>query len=271
MSFMFHPFPYVDHDAVNVITGRGVVPVKGAIAVAKKIAAMLKEGKNVGVDAYPGTDIHTLINVLHQVSAGAKFTYVDAATLLKPADELTEMLKPYLPEDRDIDPVLLYGRRYKDGYAGLQVAEKVEALKQELTTAKGMVVYGQGALAPELQDSYDVRVWMDITPRTAALNFKYGHVRNIGAGEDLPYGLLMRRNYYVDFETAIDVRWNMIKNEKIDLYISADVPEDMQMVTFAELKTLFEELNESPFRCRPVYLEGVWGGFYIYRLRNLPK
>ena len=29
MSFMFHPYPYVDHDAVNVITGRGVNPVKG--------------------------------------------------------------------------------------------------------------------------------------------------------------------------------------------------------------------------------------------------
>lgn len=271
MSFMFHPYPYVDHDAVNVISGRGVQPVKGVIPVAKRIAALLREGKNVGIDAYPGTDTRILLNVVKQVSGGAFYEYVDAASLLKPAEELTEMLKPYLPEDRDIDPVLLYGRRYKGGYAGLQVAEKVAALKEKLASGHGVLVLGQGALAPELQDRYDVRVWMDVTPRTAALNFKYGHVRNIGAGEDLPYGLLMRRNYYVDFEIAVEVRWGLIRSEKLDLYITADVPEDMQLVTFAELKTLFDELCERPFRCRPVYLEGVWGGFYIHKQRHLPK
>lgn len=271
MSFMFHPYPYVDHDAVNVISGRGVQPVKGVIPVAKRIAALLREGKNVGIDAYPGTDTRILLNVLKQVSGGAFYEYVDAASLLKPAEELTEMLKPYLPEDRDIDPVLLYGRRYKGGYAGLQVAEKVAALKEKLASGHGVLVLGQGALAPELQDRYDVRVWMDVTPRTAALNFKYGRVRNIGAGEDLPYGLLMRRNYYVDFEIAVDVRWGLIRSGKMDLYITADVPEDMQLVTFAELKILFDEMCERPFRCRPVYLEGVWGGFYIHKQRHLPK
>lgn len=271
MSFMFHPYPYVDHDAVNVISGRGVQPVKGVIPVAKRIAALLREGKNVGIDAYPGTDTRILLNVLKQVSGGAFYEYVDAASLLKPAEELTEMLKPYLPEDRDIDPVLLYGRRYKGGYAGLQVAEKVSALKEKLASGHGILVLGQGALAPELQDCYDVRVWMDVTPRTAALNFKYGRVRNIGAGEDLPYGLLMRRNYYVDFEIAVDVRWGLIRSGKMDLYITADVPEDMQLVTFAELKILFDEMCERPFRCRPVYLEGVWGGFYIHKQRHLPK
>ena len=41
-----------------------------------------------------------------------------------------EMLKPYLPEDRDEDPVLLYGVRYEGGYAGLQRPERVQALKE---------------------------------------------------------------------------------------------------------------------------------------------
>lgn len=271
MSFMFHPYPYVDHDAVNVIDGSSIAPVRGVIPVAKKIMALLREGKNVGLDAYPGTDLRILVNVLRQVSGDTRYTYVDAASLLKSADEIEAMLLPYLPEDREEDPVLLYGRRYEDGYAGLQSAEKVEALKTELASGRGILVAGQGALAEEIQDCYDVRIWVDITPRTAALNFKYGRVRNVGGGKDLPYGLLMRRNYYVDFENAIALRWELIRKEKIDLYISADVPEEMQMVTFAELKSMFEELCAGPFRCRPVYLEGVWGGFYIYKLRHLPK
>jgi len=28
---MFHPYLYIDHDAVNIIFGRGVQPVKGII------------------------------------------------------------------------------------------------------------------------------------------------------------------------------------------------------------------------------------------------
>ena len=44
MSFMFHPYPYVDHDAVNEVSVPGVSPVRGVIAVAKRIAALLAEG-----------------------------------------------------------------------------------------------------------------------------------------------------------------------------------------------------------------------------------
>ena len=68
---------------------------------------------------------------------------------------------------------------------------------------------------------------MDITPRTAALNFKYGRSRNLGAKDDLPYGLLMRRNYYVDFEIGVDVRWNLIRDGKMDYYVTADIPQDI--------------------------------------------
>jgi len=271
MSFMFHPYPYIDHEAVNEIVAPGVAPVRGVIPVAKRIAALLGEGKNVGIDAYPGAQTDELLNVLRQVSAGVRYEAIDAEALTKRPEDITELLRPYLPEDRDVDPVLLYGRRYKGGYAGLQDADKVAALRDRLAREKGILVIGRGALAPELQDSYDVRVFMDITPRTAALNFKYGKARNLGAGEDLPYGLLMRRNYYVDFENAIELRWNLIRDGKLDLYITADEPRDMQMVTFGELIAMFEQLCARPFRCRPVYLEGVWGGFYVHKLRHLPK
>ena len=180
MSFMFHPYPYVDHDAVNPVTGEGVRIYRGAIATAKKICDMLKEGKNVGIDAYPGAEVETLVNVIRQNMGGQEVLYVDADALLKDGDEIAEMLKPYLPEDRDMDPVLLYGRRYKGGYAGLQDADNVDTMKEILENQKGVLVYGRGSLAPELQGAYDVRIWMDITPRTAALNFKYGKARNLG-------------------------------------------------------------------------------------------
>lgn len=275
MSFMFHPYPYSDPNAVNLVSGAGVTPVKGVLAVAKAIAAQLREGRRVGLDAYPGTDFQALVNVLRQQCAdpdgGSSVRFIDAATLLKTPEEIGEMLAPYLPEDRENDPVLLYGRRYQEGYRGLQDEKKVEALKEALKAPGAVLVYGQGALAESLQDCYDRRVWMDVTPRTAVLAYKFGHASNLGSDRDLPYNLTMRRNYYVDFETAMEQRWNLIRSGRMDDYISADVPEQMMMVSFDELKALFGELCARPFRCRPVYLEGVWGGYYIHRLRKLPK
>ena len=54
MSFMFHPYPYVDPDAVNPIHAPESVKnglVKGPQSVAKEIARQIKAGKTrVGID-----------------------------------------------------------------------------------------------------------------------------------------------------------------------------------------------------------------------------
>lgn len=56
MSFMFHPYPYVDPNAVNPINAPESVKkglVKGPQAVAKEIARQIKAGKTrVGIDCY---------------------------------------------------------------------------------------------------------------------------------------------------------------------------------------------------------------------------
>jgi len=274
MSFMFHPYPYADPNAVNRVDVPETVKntlVKGIQNTAKKIAELLCDVNTIGIDAYPGTEYEMLINVLKQVLSDNCVEFINAESVLLSADKINELIKPYLPENRDIDPVLLYGRRYREGYKGLQDSQKVNDLKNLLKEGKKRIVFGKGSLSDELYNSYDIRIWLDITPRTAVLNCKNGKNLNIGLTEKLPYSQMMRRNYYIDFETVMEQRWNLIRNKKLDYYITADDPVNMKMLPYNSLLDLFEELGRRPFRCRPVYLEGVWGGFYIHRLRNLPK
>lgn len=274
MSFMFHPYPYADPNAVNKVNLPDSVKktmVKGIQNVVKKIASLFDDITTIGIDAYPGAEYEMLVNVLRQQLAGKDVEFIDAAGVLRSSEEISRLVRPYLPEDKDIDPVLLYGRRYLDGYEGLQDAEKVSDLKMVIKSGKKVIVYGKGALSEALQDEFDVRIWLDVTPRTAVLNCKNGKNLNIGMTEKLPYSLMMRRNYYIDFETVIEQRWNLIKKQKLDYYVTADEPVNMKMLPFDSLMDLFNELCSRPFRCRPVYLEGVWGGYYIHRLRNLPK
>ena len=273
MSFMFRPYPYVDPNAVNPVHAPASVReglMEGPQAVAKAIAAQISAGKRtVGIDCYPGFEISALARLLEQLIPDAEV--IDARSLALPEAVLDQKLKPCLPEDRTVDPVLLYGRRFEEGYAGLQDPEKVAALKEKLASAEHPVaVLGAGALSEALRRAYALRIWADISPRQAAINCKNGLYLNYGSSHALAFSQLMRRNYYVDFETALNTRWSLIREGALDLYIFADAPETMRMLPYSALLELFEELNRSPMRCRPVYLEGVWGGYYIYRQRHLP-
>lgn len=276
MSFMFHPFPYSDPEAVNDLSGISIQAVHGIQKVARELSSLLMKGKKIAMDAYPGADLKPLVNVIRQNCAGTAGSgsceFVDAAVLLKRADEIETMLAPYLPMDKERDPVLMYGRRYREGYAGLQERSRVEELAARMQSShSGMLVYGLGSMVPDVRAHCEMKVWVDITPRTAVLAFKNGKAMNIGANTSMPYSQIMRRNYYVDFEAAADQRWEVLKSGELDYYIAADIPESMLMIRFADLEKVFEEICRRPFRCRPVYLEGVWGGFYIHRLRKLPK
>ena len=274
MSFMFHPNPYKDPRAVNPVPADEQLLSRftwGLLPVAKRLAAAIRGGqRRLGVDGYPGAQFGELRNALCQV-VGQPVRFVATEELCYPADVLDEKLRPYLPEDRDIDPVLLYGVLYPDGYAGLFDPEKVAALARTLAAEEIVVVIGPGALCDELRPLYDLRLWLDITPRQAALNFKYGRAKNLGAAQALPYGLMMRRNYYVDFESAVQLRWQLIRQGEIDLYLAFDDPAEAVMAPMDAVEQVFDLVRQRPLRCRPVYLEGVWGGFYFKRLRHLPE
>ncbi len=275
MSFMFHPHPYSDPRAVNPIpTPAGAMEemTVGLLQVAKRIGAAIRGGAlRIGLDGYPGAQFSVLVNAIAQQFEPGAIALVDARSLLLKAEMLESKIAPCLPNDIEADPVLLYGVRFMEGYAGLQDESAVRCFMQALESAKvPTLVYGLGALSEGLVAAYDLRIWMDITPKQAVLNFKNGLAVNMGCEAALPYNEMMRRNYYIDFEVAIENRWALIRQGKIDWYITASDPLRMILLPFETLGRIFDEVNHRPFRCRPVYLEGVWGGYYIKRLRNLP-
>jgi len=135
MSFMFHPFPYADPNAVNTVEVPASVKdnlVSGILNVGKQVAKFFENANSIGIDAYPGAEYEMLINVLKQQLARTGIEFIDAASVMLPSDVITKKVEPFLPEDREVDPVLLYGRRYREGYKGLQDAEKVEQLKSRI-------------------------------------------------------------------------------------------------------------------------------------------
>lgn len=279
MSFMFNPFPYDDPNAVNRITAPDV-DLSAILTCPTTIKAAISEAaKSIGqgviaVDGYATAPFASLRDLAASAvtEAGLACCTVDTRTLARPSDILDSELVEYLPEDREKDPVLLYGKIYDKGYRGLMDENKVQALLSDAAAFDGItIVYGNGSLCDELLPYAKYRVFADVTPKQAVLNVKKGGYLNYGRDTELPFKLAMRRNYYFDFDLSFCLRRELLKSGNLDLYIAASDPDALVAMPYDTLKKILLRVTDYPFRCKPVYLEGVWGGYYTMKERNLPR
>ena len=134
-----------------------------------------------------------------------------------------------------------------------------------------LILWGYGALCDTLRPLCDQKIYLDTTPMRAMLRLKRGEYRNIGTKKALAFKRMARRCYYVDFEVAAKLRFTLLHEKQLDSYVIANDALSMSLLPASLLEGIFARAMEYPLRCKPVYLEGVWGGYYIQRLRGLPS
>lgn len=287
MSFMFNPYPYDDPNALNRIDAKGIdtksiiegnAPT-GAYFANLAVKGLLKRKTYIfGVDGYTAAPIAQTVTLIEQqISAlGIKVTTYDVADLFKSEEELDEMLKDCFPMDRDKDPVLLYGRRFEGTYEDLFDAKKLEKFIKTIRSFRRshegvMIVKGWGALCETLRALYDRNVFVDITSKNTALEIRAGRYKNIGTKASLPVKIVFRHCYYLDYELALELRHTLMKSKEMDDYVIGVDITSLKVMPLKTVYQIFEKGLEYPFRTKPVYLEGVWGGYSIWKRRNLPK
>lgn len=283
---MYNPFPYDDPKPVNrpELSEKTIGAIcSGAPEAAKKFIASIaeqakKEGVVVALDGYTTANWTVFINLLARelTILGIDWETIDAnRSTLKDGKEIDAMIDPLLIWDTKIDPTLLYGKIYKGGYKGLLDESKVAAFRKAVPAAKVpgkvVIVYGYGSLIPELRDLYDVKCFFDLTPKTSMLRIRRGEYSNLGKERPDAINRVIRRCYYCDFENAVHNRKELWENNVPDWYFIDSDPGKLQIMPFTAFSDICAQLVKYPFRAKPCYLEGVWGGTYMKKLRNLPK
>lgn len=286
MSFMYNPFPFDDPRPVNrpelsektvksIISGGNQNVVKKFVATLADRAA--KEGVVVALDGYTTANWTVFVNLIARECCllGLGFEAIDAnAATLKSCKEIDAIIDPLLIWDTKIDPTLLYGKVYKGGYQGLMDEARTEAFKKAVPASrqagKISVVYGYGSLIPELRELYDVKVFFDLTPMKSMLRIRRGEYSNLGKERPGIINRTIRRCYYCDFECAVRNRHELWENNVPDWYVLDNDPQNLQLMPFGTFSDICAQLVKYPFRAKPCYLEGVWGGSYMKKLRNLP-
>lgn len=287
MSFMFNPYPYDDPDAVNHIAmGDEFLDsvTQSTAETAKKLVnelcAVLERRPNC-ILAIDGFISAPFLPLAGQISIQASLKGIPVTTrsteeLWLAEPRLRKMLHRYLPTDTSADPPLLYGRLYRGGLTGLMDPQAAQDLAQSLkafrTGGAGLLIlYGNGALSEPFRDYFDTKIYVDMTQKRTILNIRMGKCGNIGIRERGTYNEMLRHSYYVDFEASFPLRQEVIRDNIADYYLTGDHPDHIQMLSVQRVKDLFSVMTTYPLRCRPVYIEGIWGGHYVQRLRNLPK
>ena len=286
MSFMYNPFPFDDPKPVNRPALKpetlAAVAGGGTPAVAKKFAAMAAaraaEGSVViAFDGYTTAQWDLFLNLLNRefLLLGVPFETVDAAAVFKDGKDIDAMIDPLLIWDTKIDPTLLYGKIYHGGYTGLMDPDRMAAFRQDVAArrqkGKVVAVYGYGCLVRELRDLYDIKCFFDITPKNAMLRIRAGEYANLGKQRTGIINRTIRRCYYCDFENAVTLRRELLLEGAIDWFFLDNDRAKLQMMPFDAFADICAQLVKYPFRAKPCYLEGVWGGTYMKKLRNLPK
>lgn len=276
MSFMFKPYPFTDPVAVNHIQLPSDLrnsPVAGNAAVAKKLLA--NNPKLILLDGYVGADFCSLINNIRELLPGKKIELVSFAEAYRSSEELENALTDSLPEDRVIDPILLFGKSHHVDTSSLVDATKLSSLSEKVHSLKQnadlVILYGQAAALPELSKVADVSAFLDVTPMNAVLRVNARRCGALGDARERTLRYLWRRLYYFDYEIMMLHRKELIDSGRINYYIDSNQEENLKLIALEDLKKVFSIQLKSPFRCTPVYLEGVWGGQFVKQLRNLPE
>ena len=284
---MYNPFPYDDPRPVNrpELTKKTVDSVVsgGTPAVAKKFVASIaekaaKEGVIVAFDGYTTAKWDLFISLISRECdlCGLSLETVDfAASVYKSGKEIDEIIDPLLIWDTKVDPTLLYGKVYRGGYKGLMDPDKAVSFAKSLpglrAPGKIVAVYGYGSLISDFRALYDVKCFFDLTPKTSILRIRAGEYANLGKAHTGIINRTIRRCYYCDFENAVQLRRELFSNKAIDLYFLDNDRAKLQMMPFAAFEEICGQLVKYPFRAKPCYLEGVWGGTYMKKLRQLPE
>ncbi|MBP5637770.1 MAG: phosphoheptose isomerase [Bacteroidales bacterium] len=284
---MYNPFPFHDPKPVNrpelsTKTINSIVS-GGTPNVVKKFVAGIadkakKEGVIVAFDGYTTANWAQTVSLIARECAILGFEFEDIdfdKATLKSGKEIDDIIDPLLIWDTKIDPTLLYGKVYHGGYIGLMDPAKVEAFKKEIPALKApgtlVVVYGYGSLIKEFRPLYDVRCWFDITPMNSMLRIRAGEYANLGKKHTGIINRTIRRCYYCDFENAVQLRKELFATGELDWYFLDNDRAKLQMMPFSSFADICAQLVKYPFRAKPCYLEGVWGGSYMKNLRHLPE
>ena len=251
---VFDPFPAFAPSEGEIETGYG--------ALAARIAEAVPAGLRVlALDGFHGVDWDAMRDGLADAlgERGVEAAWWPTADALAEADVIASRIAPFLGGD---DPI--FGTHFPLGPDVFFDAERMAALRIEAAVARGRaagslaIVYGVGAGLVELHDA----LWYADIPKDALqARAREGSLLNLGAEEAVPFGAFYKRMYFVEWPALNRLKRQLLPD--LDLFLDLQDPAAPTAMEGEAFRSALGELAETPFRPRPWFYPGVWGGQFM--------
>jgi mannose-6-phosphate isomerase class I len=218
------------------------------------LALEIKDHRIVTIDGYNGVDFDLLIRLLdsHLHKYGYSTAWVRTADLFKPFADIREMTAPFLGGN---DP--LFGKRTTLTLSDFFINGISESVKPD-PDADISIIAGPGAY---LAHWNGLLVYADIPKNEIQYRSRAGSVTNLGNPVPSDPGEMYKCFYFVD--------WIVLNRHKrdimplIDIFIDSQHPETPVWIHGSTLRETLSLMARNPFRARPWFEPGAWGGTWI--------
>ena len=219
----------------------------------------------IAIDGFPGNDWREIIQTAKKIVDRKSLTIevYDFDTCRRNDEELENLLTRYLGQDE------VFGRVFRRSIATFFSKEKISTLKREISRGRNskrqdaILVIGWGCMLSPMRGSYDLKVYFDLTREETMKRYKKTGA-SFGTQSIGP-----KRLYYIDFPVSERHRRNLF--DSLDYYVDANSEDSKALIAAGDLREISREIASKPFRLKPIYEPGPWGGQWLKRVRHLPE
>lgn len=220
------------------------------------------------IDGYPGVDWPAFISALRSQlqNYDIAFDILDFATCRYHPVDLARVLEPFSGGDDRI-----FGTHFPFGPEILFDPAKVASLRIESAVRRSSqagelaIIAGTGASLIELWDE----LWyIDIPKDVIQQRFRDGKTQNIGhAAAD--FEEFYKRCYFIEWPAFNRLKRRILPH--INLFIDGQNSIEPAYMSGAAFRQALLQLTRAPFRVRPWFFPGPWGGQYMKWHMDLEK
>ncbi|WP_229106538.1 class I mannose-6-phosphate isomerase, partial [Paenibacillus sp. 1001270B_150601_E10] len=234
----------------------------------------------VALDGTNGTDFVQWLDVLRGACIDQEIPFIDihSSHYMKETEELFTQFHPYLTDNRAFGymasdvKVNDYFQPTAEADWQYDVSQLLEHAEQTAGSAsrpagKTMIVTA-GPGARFLSGSADVSLFCDVSRELQQKLHRAG-LGSLGLGECKDPVETYKHALFLEWPV-----WEQYRKEQLysfDYYVDMNEPSRPVILTLPMLKQVLETLAGQPFRVKPFFAPGIWGGQYLKKLCHLPE
>lgn len=241
---MYNPHPVIDIQADAKL-------YSDWDAIVATLNESLPDDAVIAIEVYPTVDLDRIEQLAKKLAASV---VIDARYLFQDMDVIQARLSPDITEDR------ILGRRTHYKLADFLDPERVARAELNIVKSKGRrIIWGTGA---SLIQAVDQVIYADISRWEATLRYRTNRYSNwMSENADEDPQKKVKQAYFVEWVMADQLKLDL--NFSYSWYLDMNRSDDVKMIRTDDLLLAYEQISQQPFRLKPFFDEGVWGGHWM--------